>query len=88
MYEVFVRQQQFSPDELAERGEELRQSFFGKPQACMRASMLPKRYGWGLHFNAEGKLAIVPLESEAYRYYADGGEGGLRVLAAMRNRRA
>ncbi|MNG12849.1 hypothetical protein D3C84_964860 [compost metagenome] len=85
---MYVRQQQFTPEELAEQGEVLRQTFFGKPQACMRASMLPKRYGWGIHFNAEGKLAIVPLESEAYRYYAEGGEGDIRVVAAMRNRRA
>jgi hypothetical protein len=25
----------------------LRDEFFAKPQACLRASPLPKRYGWG-----------------------------------------
>ena len=88
LFEVYARQHRFTPEELSERGEELRQSFFGKPQACMRASMLPKRYGWGIHFDDEGRLAIVPLESEAYRYYAEGGDGNIRVVAGMRNRKA
>ncbi|WP_370872528.1 DUF6157 family protein [Paenibacillus zeirhizosphaerae] len=42
----------------------------GNSQACLRASMLPKKLGWGIHFNGEGKLALIPMESELYRSYA------------------
>jgi hypothetical protein len=38
----------------AERAE-LRERFFAKPQACLRSSPLPKRYGWGLLFDDAGR---------------------------------
>jgi hypothetical protein len=47
--------------------------------------MLPKKYGWGIHFNGEGKLALVPMESPEYRKFAEGAGGDVKVLAAMRN---
>lgn len=43
-----------------------REAFFSKGQACMRASPLTKRYGWGVHCNAEGKIAIYALDSPEY----------------------
>ena len=33
----------------------------------MRSSPLSKRYGWGVHSDAEGKIAIYALESDDYR---------------------
>lgn len=53
--------------ELKARHTELWQAFFSKSMACMRASPLPKLYGWGLHFNAEGKVALVAMESPEYK---------------------
>jgi hypothetical protein len=47
--------------------------------------MLPKKYGWGLHFNAEGKIALIARESAEYDRLANGEEEGLKVVAAMRN---
>ncbi|MNE62113.1 hypothetical protein D3C80_1573770 [compost metagenome] len=47
--------------------------------------MLPKKYGWGIHFNAEGKLALVSVESEQYRSFLEGGDGSLKVVAGMRS---
>ncbi|MFC5467431.1 DUF6157 family protein [Cohnella suwonensis] len=88
LFETHVRHKGFPAEELAARREELRAAFFGKPQACMRASMLPKKYGWGLHFNAEGKVALVAKESPEYDAYASGARDGVRVLKAMRNSRA
>jgi hypothetical protein len=30
-------------------------------------SALPKRYGWGIHNNAEGKVALIAVESPEYK---------------------
>jgi hypothetical protein len=49
---------------------EARETFFSKGQACMRASALTKRYGWGVHNNAEGKIAIYAVDSAEYKKLA------------------
>ncbi|MBW5448882.1 hypothetical protein GE107_22845 [Cohnella sp. CFH 77786] len=85
LYEVHVRHKGIPAEEQAERGEELKAEFYRKPQPCMRASMLPKKYGWGIHFNAEGKLALIPVESPEYRRFVDGGVGNVKLVPAMRN---
>jgi len=87
LFETHVRHKEIPEAELAERRDELRSAFFSKPMACLRASMLPKKYGWGLHFDAEGKVALVPRESEEYERFADGESSGLKVLMAMRSSR-
>jgi Family of unknown function (DUF6157) len=45
---------------------ELREAFFSKPMACMRTSALAKTYGWGLHFNKKGRVALVPVGTPEY----------------------
>ncbi len=63
-----------------------RDLFFSKGQACLRASPLGKRYGWGIHHDAAGKVAVYPLGSEEYeRFLKD--EKWKRVKA-MRSKRA
>lgn len=74
------------PDASPEQKEELRAQFFSKPQACLRASALPKRYGWGLHFDEEGKGAAYPLDSEEYRRLA--ADSSLVQTRGMRSKRA
>ena len=63
-----------------------REKFFSKGQACLRASALGKRYGWGIHNDANGKVALYPVESEAYARLANASD--LTHLKAMRSRRA
>ncbi|HEY8489667.1 MAG TPA: DUF6157 family protein [Dehalococcoidia bacterium] len=65
---------------------ELRRQFFSKPQACLRSSPLPKRYGWGLHFNEQGRVALSPIESARYAELRAGGT--VKVLKALRSKRA
>jgi hypothetical protein len=43
-----------------------RAKFFSKGQACFRASPLTKRYGWGIHSNEQGKVALYGAETEGY----------------------
>ena len=44
----------------------LREEIFAKPQACLRASPLVKTYGWGLHHDAEGRVALIARETADY----------------------
>ena len=62
-----------------------REAFFEKPQACLRSSPLGKRYGWGFHFDSEGRVALVPKGSE--RYEECSGAPDIRQLKAMRSKR-
>jgi hypothetical protein len=87
LFTVHYRRQGLDDEELTERREELWAEFFGKSRACLRASPLPKRYGWGVHFDAEGRAALVPVGSAEYRALAE-GKGVTTVLNAMRSKKA
>lgn len=50
----------------AEDWEKERSIFFSKGQACLRASPLAKRYGWGIISNDEGKIALISADDEEY----------------------
>ncbi len=70
-----------------------RRAFFAKPQACLRASDLGKKYGWGIHADEHGRVALVGCETKAYRELAEGKRRGangepVRVKPAMRSSRA
>ncbi len=88
LFEVWLRRQDppSNPGDL-ERVE-LRERFFAKPQACLRSSPLPKRYGWGLLFDHEGKVALCPMESKEYRRLIEGRVNGIRIFKALRSSRA
>lgn len=66
--------------------DEARAAFFAKPQACLRASSLPKAHGWGVHFDAEGRVALVGVDSDDYASFA--ADSTLTVKPAMRSKRA
>jgi hypothetical protein len=71
-----------SGDEVAS----LREEFFSKDQPCLRASPLPKKFGWGLIFNHEGGVALCPAESDEYQQMLN--DPDLKVMKAMRSKRA
>lgn len=66
--------------------EAFRAALFSKPHPCLRASMLPKRYGWGVHYDDKGRIALYGVESDDYRRFA--ARKDLQVIPAMRNRRS
>lgn len=66
--------------------ETARAAFFSKGQPCLRSSPLGKRYGWGIHSDAEGRVALYPRESEEYARLAAANE--IAHTRAMRNKRA
>lgn len=63
-----------------------RDVFFSKGQACMRASPLGKRFGWGVHADAEGRVAIYAVDSK--RYQALAVDPDITQVRAMRSKRA
>lgn len=65
--------------------QEARELFFSKGQACMRTSPLAKRYGWGIHHDENGRVAIYPRESAAYKKFAK--DKGIAHVKAMRSSR-
>ena len=62
-----------------------RELFFSKGQACLRCSPLTKRYGWGVHSNSEGKIAIFPMESAEYQQFVE--DEKVNNIKAMRSKR-
>ena len=56
---------------------------FSKGQPCFRIFPLPKKYGWGIHFNATGKMAIYGSETLEYRAFI--ADESIQKVKAMRS---
>lgn len=63
-----------------------RKKFFSKGQACLRSSPLAKRYGWGVHSDEQGRVAIYAIESADYKKFSK--NKSITQLKAMRSKRA
>jgi len=82
LFEVHARRKGLSDTERDADWDE----FFSRSQACLRASPLAKRYGWGFHFDDRGRVALVASGTEEYeRLLAD---ESLKQKKAMRSSRA
>ncbi|WP_281170144.1 DUF6157 family protein [Paenibacillus pinihumi] len=81
LFETHVVQNGLQDEDLAA----LRTAFFSKSRACLRASPLPKTYGWGLHFNEQGKIALYGKESAEYARLIQDQQ--IEQVKAMRNKR-
>ncbi len=47
--------------------KQARERFFSKGQPCLRASPLTKTYGFGIHSDTSGKVALYGMETEEYQ---------------------
>ncbi|CAI8779699.1 DUF6157 family protein [Chryseobacterium sp. IT-36CA2] len=65
--------------------QEERKIFFSKGQPCLRCSPLAKKYGFGIHHNSEGKVALLPMESK--EYHALLNDSSITKTKAMRSKR-
>jgi hypothetical protein len=81
LFRVYAERKGIPKNQLKEEKER----FFSKGQPCFRASPLTKKYGWGLHSNAEGKIALYALESPEYRKFLN--DRNLNHVRAMRSSR-
>jgi hypothetical protein len=68
-----------------ETKEEILSRLGAKPLPCLRTSALAKRYGWGFHFDKNGKIAAYPAGTEAYDKLA--ADKGVGQVAAVRSKR-
>ena len=84
-FQVHCQRLGLPQEELDIRREGIWRELFAKPQACLRASPLPKSYGWGIHYDPEGRVRLVAVDSPEYRQLS---EGTLFQTAAMRSKRA
>ncbi len=57
--------------------------FFSKGQPCFRTSPLAKRYGFGIHFDKAGRMAVYGLETEAYQNLL--ADPAIKKVKAMRS---
>ena len=88
IFATHIRRLGLSLDEVEARRDELWHDLFSKPHACLRSSALAKRYGWGFDYDSAGRIAIYAMESNEYKQMSQGDQTGLKVLAAMRRKRA
>ena len=88
LFEVHVRHKAIPADEREARLREIRAELLGKPHPCLRASLLPKKYGWGVHYDRQGRIALYAMESEEYRRLTQADGAGPTLLTAIRSRRA
>jgi Family of unknown function (DUF6157) len=87
IFEVHVRRLGLSEADVKARRQGIWDELFSRSHACMRASSLTKRYGWGVHYDEHGKMALYPLGSDEYERFARDTDG-LKLLLAMRSKRA
>ncbi|WP_313511914.1 DUF6157 family protein [Sphingobacterium sp.] len=65
--------------------KEARELFFSKGQACLRTSPLAKRYGFGIHFDGNAKIAIYGVGTLEYEKYI--ADEKLKKIKAVRSKR-
>ena len=87
----------FTHEELVAEGELLRKPTTGetkkeilarlraRPIPCLRTSPLAKRYGWGIHFDKEGKIAVYPAGFPEYEKFTS--DPSIGQVPAMRSKR-
>ncbi len=85
IFEVYLFKKGISAEDAAANHDALWGALFKKEHPCMRASSLTKRYGWGAHYNEDGKIALYPMESVEYQQYLE--DPDTTKLMAMRSKR-
>lgn len=81
LFEVYAHKNDLTPKQF----QQARELFFSKGQPCFRASPLTKRYGWCVHYNAEGKMAIYGTETAEYQRILH--DKSITILKAMKSSR-
>jgi hypothetical protein len=79
LFQAYAERNGLKEDELQEK----RQQFFSKGQACFRASPLTKRYGWGIHSDSQGKIALFGCETPEYQKLST--DTSIKVLKAIKS---
>jgi len=81
LFQVFAEKNDLTKEEY----KKVREQFFSKGQPCFRASPLTKRYGWGVHHDKNGKMALFGVDSPEYKKLSK--DKTLTVVKAMKSSR-
>ncbi len=81
IFRVFAQRKELADSEWIDA----RNEFFSKGQPCFRASPLTKKYGWGIHYNADGKMALFSVDSIEYRQFEV--DAHLEKVKAMKSKK-
>jgi hypothetical protein len=81
LFEVFAERNGIAAAEQAAA----RAAFFSRGQPCMRSSPLVKTYGWGVHHDMAGRVAIYGVDTAEYRNLV--GRDDVTKLTGMRSQR-
>ena len=81
LFSVFATRKGFLKNEW----DEQRAEFFSKGQPCFRASPLTKRYGFGIHNDKDGKIAMYGTETKEYANFVK--DKTVQKVKAMRSKR-
>ena len=79
LFQVFAERKDLTQSEM----EVARAEYFSKGQPCFRASPLAKRYGWGIHNDDEGKIALYGCETSEYERFFNAKN--IKVVKAMKS---
>lgn len=63
--------------------KQAREQFFSKGQPCFRASPLTKTYGFGIHSDSNGKVAIYGMETPEYQKFL--ADTNIKKVKAMKS---
>lgn len=85
-FATYLQHKQIPPAELKVHRKQLWDEYFAKPCTCMRASPLTKQYGWGAHYDENGKITIYAAESQKYQDFVN--DKSIKKYSAMRSKRA
>ncbi|GAA5221352.1 DUF6157 family protein [Membranihabitans marinus] len=83
--EVMLEVHMWNKDINSGERQKTKETFFSKGQPCFRASALGKKWGWGIHHNEEGKMAIYGVESPMYMSFVE--DQNIVKVKAMRSKR-
>ena len=80
IFQTFAIKNELADSEI----DSARELFFSKGQACMRCSPLTKKFGFGIHADADSKIAIYAVDSNEYQVFM--ANKSLKIVKAMRNK--
>ncbi|MCB0188546.1 MAG: hypothetical protein KDE31_29950 [Caldilineaceae bacterium] len=81
IFGIFAERNGIADEEI----DEERSRFFAKGQPCLRTSPLAKSYGWGIHSDGEGKVALIAADSVEYQALV--ADPAVTKVKAMRSKR-
>ncbi len=81
LFQVFADKNDLTKQEY----KKSREQFYSKGQPCLRASPLTKRYGWGVHYDKDGKIALYGCETNEYAGFTKNKK--IKILKAMKSKK-